>query len=121
MTTAPTAAEVEELRQAWCGASVDYASSFHAYNTAKATHDAANDTGRILDEAEVEALRQAWNDTYDAATAAEETENEARDEAARCTVIADNATAATLDADHAECVAWETYHTAREAHAEATL
>jgi hypothetical protein len=115
MTTIPTAAEVEELRQAWCGASVDYASSFHAYNTAKATHDAANDTGRILDEAE--AARGAALDAYSVTRA---THYRANIAAAEAIIARDAANVANSTARNAYRDSIAAGEAARKAHVEAT-
>jgi hypothetical protein len=62
MTTTPTAAEVEALRQRCLDGVATGAARLRHYNTAKAAHEAANDTGRILDEAI--AARQVALDAY---------------------------------------------------------
>jgi hypothetical protein len=46
-----TAPEVERLFESWQRSNRESARRFDAYNTAKAANEAANDTGRILDEA----------------------------------------------------------------------
>jgi 5-carboxymethyl-2-hydroxymuconate isomerase len=62
MTTTPTATEVKRLRDRYDASWKVAAVYFDAYNTAKATAEAASDTGRILDEAI--AARQAACDAY---------------------------------------------------------
>jgi IMP cyclohydrolase len=111
----PTAAEVEWLRQVWLNASVDYASTYDTYNTARAAHEAANDTGRILDEAI--AARQVALDAYSVTWATHDRAVNAAAEAIDARVAANVANCATRTAYNDALAAVDA---ARKAHAEAT-
>jgi hypothetical protein len=68
----PTAAEVAYLYNRWQGSNCESARRFDVYSTAKAAHEAANDTRRILDEAVTArdaavAVRAAADDAWFAA------------------------------------------------------
>jgi hypothetical protein len=76
MNTDTTAAEVEALGEVWDKCRTASAAAFRAYNTAKATAEAANDTRRILDEAI--AARQAALDAYSVTWSTHDRANKAR-------------------------------------------
>jgi hypothetical protein len=72
----PDATEVKRLRDRYDASWKVAAVYFDAYNTAKATREAASDTGRILDEAE--AARQTALDAYSVTWATHDRANKAR-------------------------------------------
>jgi hypothetical protein len=111
----PTAADVVELYVLWQSSSRESARRFDAYNTAKATHDAANDTGRILDEAI--AARKAALDAYSVTRA---THYRANIAAAEAIIARDAANVANSTARNAYRDSIAAGEAAREAHDEAT-
>jgi CHASE3 domain sensor protein len=111
----PTADQVQSLYEWWQFANRSAARRFDIYNTAKATHDAANDTGRILDEAI--AARKAALDAYSVTRA---THYRANIAAAEAIIARDAANVANSTARNAYRDSIAAGEAAREAHDEAT-
>jgi hypothetical protein len=111
----PTAAEVRGLYESWRASTRESARRFDAYHTAKATAKAANDTGRILDEAI--AARQAALNAYSVAWA---TQNRAYIAAAEAIIARDAANVANAVARVAYRDTLTTADEARRAHDEGT-
>jgi hypothetical protein len=106
MTTTPTTTEVKRLRDRYDASWKVAAVYFDAYNTAKATHEAANDTRRILDEAE--AARQTALDAYSVTWATHDRANKAR-------VVANVANSTARNAYRDSCAAVVAARKAHEA------
>jgi hypothetical protein len=107
----PDAAEVEALGEVWDKCRTASAAAYRAYSTAKAAHEAANDTGRILDEAL--AARQDALDAYSVAWA---THNRANNAVAEACVARDHAGVASSAARTAYSAALAAAVAARKAH-----
>jgi hypothetical protein len=114
-THIPTAADVVELYVLWQSSSRESARRFDAYNTAKAIHEAANDTGRILDEAV--AARQAATIAY---RATDSTHSRAFNAATRAIDARDAANVANSTARNACTDSFAAVVAARKAHDRAT-
>jgi threonine dehydratase len=115
MTTTPTATEVQDFYESWQLSRRESARRFDIYNTAHATREAANDTGRILDEARA-ALVAALN----AYRATDSTHSRAFNVATRAIDARDAANVANSATRVAYTDSFAAVNAARKAHDEAT-